>query len=170
MLIPRPFDSEALKLHPFTCGEPELDNWLAEHAGQNERRNNVRTTLLLDEHKGRIAGYYSLRTFELSAADGSSAIGRTRRYPIPAMLMARLAVDVGYQGAGVGRILLFDALHKLASAAEDVGFEIVVVHALHENAACFYLKYGFRRFLDHELSLFMTTKELRATFVTSESS
>lgn len=169
MLIARPFDPAALKLHRFSCGEPELDEWLVEYAGQSERKDNVRTTLLLDEQQGRIAGYYSMRTFELAAAAGTSATGRSRRYPVPAMLIARLAVDTDYQGRGTGRLLLFDALQKLAVAAVDIGFEMVVVHALNEDAACFYLKHGFRRFLDQELSLFITTKDLRATFITSPS-
>ncbi|MCK0116482.1 hypothetical protein MWU57_05510 [Isoptericola sp. S6320L] len=62
----------------------------------------------------------------------------------------------------------FDALQRLLAAADNIGFEIIVVHALHEDAACFYLKHGFRRFLDHELSLFLTTKELHATFASAE--
>ncbi|MFC4616821.1 GNAT family N-acetyltransferase [Cellulomonas algicola] len=169
MLISRPFDPAALKLHPFSCGEDELDEWLIKYAGQSERKDNVRTTLLLDERMGRIAGYYSMRTFELAAADAIAATGRSRRYPVPAMLIARLAVDRDYQGRGTGRLLLFDALQKLAAAADDIGFEMVVVHALHEDAACFYLKHGFQRFLDQELSLFMTTKDLRATFAASRS-
>lgn len=167
MLISRPFDPAALKLHPFRCGEDELDEWLTKCAGQSERRDNVRTTLLLDEQEGRIAGYYSMRTFELAAADAVAATGRSHRYPVPAMLIARLAVDRDYQGRGTGRLLLFDALQKLAAAADDIGFEMVVVHALHEDAACFYLRHGFRRFLDHDLSLFITTKSLRATFAAS---
>ncbi|UNX55200.1 GNAT family N-acetyltransferase [Georgenia sp. TF02-10] len=164
MLIARPFTPEALKLHPFSCGEQELDEWLVQYAGQNERKNNTRTTLLLDERAGRVAGYYSMRTFELQAADAESAVGRSRGYPVPAVLIAKLAVDTDYQGKGVGRLLLFDALQKLLGAADSVGFELVVVHALHEDAACFYLKCGFRRFLDHDLSLFLTTKDLRVTF------
>ncbi|MDM8086427.1 GNAT family N-acetyltransferase [Cellulomonas cellasea] len=164
MLISRPFDPVALKLHPFSCGEAQLDEWLAKYAGQSERKDNVRTTLLLDEQQGRIAGYYSMRTFELAAADATSGTGRSRRYLVPAMLIARLAVDSAYQGRGTGRLLLFDALRKLVAAADDIGFEMVVVHALHEDAACFYLKHGFQRFLDQELSLFVTTKDLRATF------
>lgn len=169
MLISRAFDPAALKLHPFRCGEDLLDEWLTKYAGQSERKDNVRTTLLLDEQQGRIAGYYSMRTFELAAADAVAATGRSRRYPVPAMLIARLAVDRDYQGRGTGRLLLFDALQKLAAAADDIGFEMVVVHALHEDAACFYLKHGFQRFLDQELSLFITTRDLRATFAASRS-
>lgn len=170
MLIARPFSSEALKLHPFRCGEAELDEWLARYAGQSERKDNTRTVLLLDEHAGRVAGYFSMRAFELAPADAGSATGRPHRYPVPAMLIARLAVDKDYQGRGVGRLLLFEALQRLVAVADSVGFEVVVVHALHEDAACFYLKHGFRRFADHELSLFLTTKDLLATFGAGDSS
>jgi predicted N-acetyltransferase YhbS len=79
-------------------------------------------------------------------------------------LLARLAVDRSYQGSGIGRLLLFDALARLERNSHDIGFELVVVDALHEDAACFYLTYGFRRVLDHELKLYMTTKALRARF------
>ncbi|MCA5894315.1 GNAT family N-acetyltransferase [Isoptericola sp. NEAU-Y5] len=170
MLIARPFTSAAIKLHPFDCGEPELNDCLARYASQSEKKDNVRTTLLLDEEAQRVAGYFSMRTFELSAADGESAMGRRLRYPVPAMLLARLAVDNDYKGQGVCKLLLVDALQRLLAAADNVGFEIVVVHALHEDAACFYLKHGFRRFLDHDLSLFLTTKDLRATFASAEPS
>lgn len=78
--------------------------------------------------------------------------------------IARLAVDVHYQGKGVGKIVLFTALEYLARTSQAIGFEIVAVDALDETAACFYLKHGFRRFADHSLKLFMTTKDLRATF------
>jgi GNAT superfamily N-acetyltransferase len=169
MFIVRPFTSDALKLHPFTCGEPELDDWLAHYAGQSERRDNARTMLLLDEHEGRVAGYYTMLTFELSVEEAESALGRARRYPVPATLIARLAVDSDYKGRGLGRFLLVQALERLAAASADLGFEMVVVHALHEDAACFYLKHGFQRFADHSLGLFLTTKRLRATYAMSDS-
>lgn len=94
MLIFRPFTAQALKLNTFTCGEPALDDWLVQQAGQSSRRNNTKTTLLLDERASRIVGFYSMRTFEVSTAETASVIGRTLRYPIPAMLIAKFAVDV----------------------------------------------------------------------------
>lgn len=84
-------------------------------------------------------------------------------YPIPAVLLARLAVDVTVQGRGVGAQLLIHALTEIARASE----ELVVVHAIDEEAVTFYARFGFQRFVDHPLNLFMTTKALRATLGTS---
>lgn len=170
MLILKPFSREALKLHPFDCGEPVLNDWLAESAGQNEKKDNARTTLLLDEQADRIAGYFTMLTYRLSVAEAKSATGRDHKYPVPAMLIARLAVDVDYKEKGLGRLLLDSALRRLLAAADDVGFELVVVHALNEGAAGFYLKHGFCRFVEHDLHLFLTTKNLRATYATADSS
>lgn len=115
----------------------------------------------MDEDAGRVAGYYSSRACETSR-DAAFARG-DRRYAVPAVLIARLAVDAEYQGRGVGKALLADALRRIAATSRALGFEVVVVHALHEAAARFYLGYGFQRSRDQPLSLFLTTGDLRAT-------
>jgi hypothetical protein len=43
-----------------------------------------------------------------------------------------------------------------------------VVDAIDEDAACFYLKHGLRRLPDHELTLYLMTRDLRATFAAAE--
>lgn len=164
MLILRSFDKLMVQHSDFDCGELVLDDWLKHYAGQNEKRDATRTFLLLDEKEVQIAGYATTVAHRLEAHEASAALGRKRRYPVPAVLIARLAVDRRYQGNGVGRLLLFDTLQRLARASQDVGFELVIVDALHETAACFYLKHGFQRFANHPLRLHMTTKALRATF------
>lgn len=168
MLVVRPFDKAALDLHPFSCGVPDLDTWLVRYAGQNERRDNTRTFLLLDPVQGRIAGYYAQRTYELAAQDAEAALGRSVRFPVPAVLIARFAVDREYQGRGLGRLLLFHSLRTLHEASQSVGFQLVVVHAISREAALFYESCGFQRFATKPLQLFMTTKDLRATFADAE--
>ncbi|MEN0128307.1 MAG: GNAT family N-acetyltransferase [Brevundimonas sp.] len=169
MIIVRGYSRELVRHSPFDSGEPTLDTWLKEQAGQHDRRNGVRTFLAADEAEVRVAGYYSTVTYELTPETVGESLGKVPRFPVPAILIARLAVDRDYQGSGIGRLLLFDALERLERTSHDIGFELVVVDALHEDAACFYLKHGFRRFLDHELKLFLTTKDLRATFAAGES-
>jgi predicted N-acetyltransferase YhbS len=89
-------------------------------------------------------------------------VGR-RAYPIPAVLLARLAVDAGFQGSGIGSKLLFHALSQIAEASRHVGFEVVVVHAIDRDAVTFYARCGFTQFQDHDLHLFMPVKNLLAT-------
>jgi predicted N-acetyltransferase YhbS len=83
---------------------------------------------------------------------------------MPAMLLARLAVDVSWQGRGIGKLLLVDALERLLDVSRSVGFEVVVVDAIDADASMFYRRYGFTPFEDHSLRLFMTTKRLRSSF------
>ena len=163
MLIVMPFEPQ-LERTSFRCGKPSLDDWLHRYAHQQEKDNSARTTYLVDEREARIAGFFTLVTYRLEVEDLTPAVKRRPRYPMSAMLLARLAVDGRYQGRGLGRVLLFEALKRLARGSEDIGFEVVVVDALDEDAACFYLRYGFRRFAEHDLRLFMMTKDLRATF------
>jgi len=149
----------------FECGRPELDRWFREFAGQQERDDSARTTLAVDESETRIAAFFTLVAYRIEVDNLTESLaGRSRRYPMSALLLARMAVDRRYQGSGLGKIVLVAALKCAADVARDIGFEIVVVDAMDEDAACFYLKHGFRRFEDHSLKLFMTTKNLRATF------
>ena len=57
MIIVRGFSRELVKHGPFASGEPSLDDWLREQAGQHDRRNGVRTFLAADEAEVRVAGY-----------------------------------------------------------------------------------------------------------------
>ena len=65
--------------------------------------------------------------------------------PIPVMLMGRLAVDGSRQGLGLGRGLLKDAICRTLKAADVAGMRALLVHALDEDAAAFYLHNGFSR-------------------------
>lgn len=61
------------------------------------------------------------------------------------MLLARLALAKHSQGQGLGGALLADAAERAALASQNVGAKFLVVDALHERAASFYQRYGFRR-------------------------
>ena len=77
------------------------------------------------------------------------------RYPIPAVLLGRLAVDRSVQGKKLGEYLLIDALKRVAAASATIGVHAVVVDALNERAAAYYLGFGFAAFHGHPLTLFL---------------
>jgi GNAT superfamily N-acetyltransferase len=63
--------------------------------------------------------------------------------PIPVMVIGRLACDRNWQGCGIGRALLRDAILRTLQAAEIAGIRAILVHAISEDAKQFYQKCGF---------------------------
>lgn len=152
----------------FSSGKPDLDDWLKTKAGQQERANNTRTFLAVDG--SRVIGYYATTAYRLGLDEAAEMYGIGKRaYPIPAVLLARLAVDVSFQGRGLGSKLLLHALSQIAEASRHVGFEVVVVHAIDQDAVTFYTQRGFTRFQDHDLHLFMPVRNLLATLASLSS-
>jgi len=83
-------------------------------------------------------------------------------FPVPAILLARLAVDDADQGRGLGRSLLADALERIIVAAERVGVRAIVVDAMDDEASAFDKHYGFECALDPR-TLMITVSDLKAS-------
>jgi GNAT superfamily N-acetyltransferase len=126
-------------------GEPELDTWLREHAAGAEARRVARTFVWCQFDDDVPVGYYSLAGHRLVRDDLPKSNGRGSPAEVPAVLLARLAIDASLQGQGLGGALLADALTRVVAATELVAARFVVVDALHESAATFYEHHGFRR-------------------------
>lgn len=63
------------------------------------------------------------------------ARGQPERHLVPALLIARLAADQLFQGEGVGRSLLLDAVLRCSAAADAIGARAILVHAKDDAAA-----------------------------------
>jgi len=81
---------------------------------------------------------------------------------LPAILLARLAVDREHQGAGLGRSLLQDVLLRCLEAADVIGARVLLVHAKHEAAKAWYMQYHFEESPTDPLHLLMLLKDVRA--------
>jgi predicted N-acetyltransferase YhbS len=73
-----------------------------------------------------------------------SKVKRNMPDPIPAIILARLAVDQSCQGQGLGYSLLPDGLLRCQAAAGYIGAKVILVHALSDKAKAFYEYFGFR--------------------------
>lgn len=125
----------------FSCGAPELDDWLKRRALQNEVTRASRTFVVTAG--GRVVGYYALAAGAVTHAVAAGRVRRNMPDPIPVMVLARLAVDRDYQGTGLGSALLRDALLRTLSAAETAGIRAVLLHAISDDAKRFYVHHGF---------------------------
>jgi GNAT superfamily N-acetyltransferase len=133
--------TQAHDLSQFQCGEPELDDWLKRRAFQNEETGASRTYVILSGPQ--VVGYYALAAGSAAHANAPGRVRRNMPNPVPVMVIGRLAIDLRYQGRGIGSALLKDAVLRTAQAAEIAGIRAVLVHAISESAKRFYEKRGF---------------------------
>lgn len=70
-------------------------------------------------------------------------IGRGSPDTIPAILLARLALDRTLHGHGLGGELLWDALSRTVAASRIAAARVAVVDAIDAPAARFYQHHGF---------------------------
>jgi GNAT superfamily N-acetyltransferase len=79
--------------------------------------------------------------------------------PIPVIVIGRLAVDRSYQGAGIGKALLRDAVLRSVQAARIAGVRALLIHAISEEARQFYERCGFRGSPIDPMTLMITILE-----------
>jgi GNAT superfamily N-acetyltransferase len=153
---PEPLSSDH-ELDSFNSGVAALDDWLRRRARRNEAEGASRTFVVCRGR--RVVGYFSLAAGSILH---SAATGRVRRNmpdPVPALLLARLAVDRAWQGKGLGADLLRDAVLRAIGAAEPVGVRAILVHAISDEAKAFYERHGFRSSPIEPMTLMITIEE-----------
>ena len=147
-------------LFDFDCENKALNDYLLKYALQNQKRDLSNTYVALKNK--RVIGYYSLATGSVRPEGVPKKVSRgLPKYDIPVLLLARLAVDVCYQGKGVGKGLLKDALIRCAQVSKIVGMRALIVHAKDENAAEFYKRFDFDPSPTNPLHLFLPMKTIQ---------
>jgi GNAT superfamily N-acetyltransferase len=160
---PRPLERKDTR-EGFRCGVASLDAWLVEHAPGADAVGSARSYVVVDEEQDRVVGYYALTVASLEREEATGRASRGMpRHPIPAMLLARLAVDESAQGEGAGAMLLADAMQRTLLVAEETGIRLLLVHAVNDDARSFYLHYGFEVSPSDPMNLQLLIKDIRAT-------
>jgi len=152
--------TKAHEIAGFDCGKQPLNDFLLKYALQNQASGGARTHVLT--RGNRVIGYYSLAPASISPEDAPARVMKGQaRYPVPVILMARLAVDQAEQGKGYGKALLRDALRRALSGAEAIGGRAFLVHAKDEEARAFYLKFGMEESPTNPMHLLLLFKDIR---------
>jgi GNAT superfamily N-acetyltransferase len=144
----------------FRCGEPALDDWLQRHARAAQASDSARVFAVTLEDGETVVGYDAIAAAQVAPEQATERAlkGQPRARPVPAILLARLAVDQRHQGAGLGRSLLQDVLLRCVEAADVIGARVLLVHAKHDAAKAF----GFEESPSDPLHLLMLLKDVRA--------
>jgi GNAT superfamily N-acetyltransferase len=145
----------------FASGEESLDRYLADRALTNHLADLGRCYVCVDAGTDRVLGYYTLSAVAVEHADLPGKVRRNAPNPVPAVLMGRLAIDAKAQGSGLGRFFVSDAILSTLAAADHIGVRILLVHALHGQAATFHEQLGFKRSPTDPLHLYLLLADAR---------
>ncbi|MGO8954974.1 MAG: GNAT family N-acetyltransferase [Rhodomicrobium sp.] len=146
----------------FSCGMPALDHYLKNVATQDIRRGLAKCFVAIDQTAHAIAGFYTLSATSVEAEDypEKKNVGRYNR--IPAALLGRLAIHKAYQGTGLGKALLYDAMRKIIN--NPIATAMIVVDAKDERAAAFYQRQGFLSFGPGRSKFYLPLKDAARLF------
>ena len=79
--------------------------------------------------------------------------------PVPVVVLGWLAADRAFQGHGLGRALLRDAVLRTLQAANIIDVRAILVHALSEQTKRFYEGCAFAASPINPLTLMITISE-----------
>jgi GNAT superfamily N-acetyltransferase len=167
--VPRFSDPEPLGsghvLSGFDCGEGSLNLWLERYARIASGAGSARTYVVTDsKQEDRVVGYHALTVASIEHEDATArAVKGMPKHQIPAVLLARLAVDESVQGNGIGAFLLQDAMARAIAVSKEAGVRLLLAHALNAKARKFYEHFGFDPSPTDEMNLQIIIKDIEAS-------
>jgi len=148
----------------FDCGDAALNDFLRRYACKSHERGGAKTFLAINDSSSKaILGFYSLSPASVDYARTPEIVRRgLARHDLPGFRLARLAVDQGWQGQGIGGQLLLTAGRRCLLASAEVGGVVLVIDAKNERAAGWYASCGAAPLLDAPLSLLLPLATIEA--------
>ena len=144
-----PYTSSALDagshdVSGFASGEQELDSWLRDHAYIASRARVARTFVWTTGNESRVVAYYTLSAHAVPRSLAPPRIGRGVPDPVPAALIAKLALHKSLRGKRLGDVLLVDALERIIAAGDEgPAVRAIVVDAATTAGRALYERFGF---------------------------
>jgi GNAT superfamily N-acetyltransferase len=125
------------------------------------------TSVYVTTTADHVAGFYALSAGGVEPKDAPQRITKgVLRHPVPVVVLTRLAVAEKYQGHGLGKLLLSDALLRTNQAADQIGIRALLIHAKDSEDRAFYLRLAeFEESPTDPLHLLLLMKDLRAALV-----
>ena len=146
-----PFDPARHKRGNFASGVASIDNYLKLTAKKLASAHAAAIFVIADQ-AGDIIGFYALSAISIDASETNTEKNSklfTRFSRVSATFLSMLGVDQKWQGQGIGKMLLADALRRSLAASREVGSFCVVLDVLEdentEKRLALYAGLGFRR-------------------------
>lgn len=170
-----PLDKNKHDLKTFDCGKPDMDTFLSRFAFKHSKLGLSSTWVLTKEPnnkndvkqekqraKSEVIAYYTLAASTV-VKSGIPTDKSLPNYPIPVVLLARLAVDQKYQGKGLGAKILVTAIrHAVELTDQGLPAYGLVLDVLDDDALKFYQCFDFfEPFTNNPMRLFVGMNSVR---------
>jgi GNAT superfamily N-acetyltransferase len=150
----------------FNSGASLLDRYFQQQANQDVKRKLSACFVYEHEDKKTIVGYYTLSSSSIPQA--LIPHGFSKQLPksyssIRTILLGRIAIDQNFQGKGIGRVLLIDALKRCYETSATLGAFAVIVDPIDRSAIEFYNRLGFIKLPD-STKMFLPMRTIKDLF------
>jgi len=165
----QPFDPKTHDRAAFSCGVPQIDNYMKLTAKKGSKADVVRIWVVVDV-KNNIIGFYGINMHAVDVKDMPEAYQKKagKRGMLPAAFIAMIGVDKSQQGNGIGSALVADALSRIARVADEIGTCVIILDVYDDGDTdtvarrkTYYEAFGFLPLPDQPLRLFMPVQTAR---------
>jgi hypothetical protein len=121
----------------FASGNARIDRYFRETVSQHVKRGYAACYVLVERNSGALAGFYALSARGVPLEDVALDLRKKLpRYPsVPAVLIGWMGRDLRFRRAGVGALLLYDAVSRIANVA--AGAHAICTDAIDDAVAAF---------------------------------
>ncbi|MCR9060599.1 MAG: GNAT family N-acetyltransferase [Rhodobacteraceae bacterium] len=158
-----PFDPKKHDRAAFSCGVPQIDNYLKLTAKKGSKADIVRIWVVTDSDD-TIVGFYGINMHAVAVDDMPAPYKRKagKHGLLPAAFIAMIGVDQNHQDKGLGGVLVADALSRIARASDEIGTCVIMLDVFNDGdekavarRKSYYESFGFIPLPDQPLRLFM---------------
>ncbi|MCF6289037.1 MAG: GNAT family N-acetyltransferase [Proteobacteria bacterium] len=145
----------------FDCGQDEINKYLKQQANQNAKKSYSQTHVLIDDIRpSQIIGFYTLTSVLI---DKPIQHQINIKYPqnLFGVNLARMGVDVNFQGSSFSEILIIDAIEKTIFIDKNMGSQGLFLDAKNDKLIKYYEGYGFELIVDKNKKMWMPIGTLK---------
>jgi len=126
----------------FSCGDLDLDKFINKKLKKSHEKNRMRAFCACPRDSNTVYGVYTLSI----RSEDAKVLLENEQVPekhFPAIYLGTLAVARHFQGNGLGKIMLMNALLRSYYVAQNVAVFGVALRSLNERTTKLYQRYGF---------------------------
>lgn len=161
------FTKSSLRKLAFDCGdaddEQELSRYIKQYALKNDQLGVAKMFVAIADDL-QVLGYYTLSASLIDFPESFPNKDKLPSYPIPVVLIGKLAVDKNCQGMGMGQALMIDAFLRILNISQNIGVYAIRVDPSNAIKQSYYIrKFQFVPF-NETLSVCLPIEAIREVF------